>query len=186
MRQSDDESLVRRALAGDMAAYGELVHRHQGWVFALCLRMMGGRQDAEDMSQEVFLRAFRKLDRYDAQRPFGPWLRKVAVNLCLNALRRPAAHEVPFEEGWDWAPEEALGDPEREQSRRDERRRVRRALMELPPEMRAVIELRHFQGMRYAEIAQTLGISLHLVKVRLFRARRRLARALTAEAEADG
>jgi RNA polymerase sigma-70 factor (ECF subfamily) len=186
MDRSSDDNLARRALAGDVGAYGELVRRHQGRVFAICLRMMGNRQDAEDMSQEVFIRAFEKLDRYDPERPFGPWVRKVAVNICLNALRGRGRKEVAYQEGWDWDQESARGNPEREQRRQEERLQVQRALMALPAEMRAVIELRHFQGMRYAEMAETLGISLDLVKVRLYRARRRLAKTLTREADGYG
>ena len=82
----DDADLARRARRGEAAAYGELVRRHQQAVFNVCYRLLGHRQEAEDAAQEAFLRAYARLETFDLSRPFGPWMRRVAANLCLNHL----------------------------------------------------------------------------------------------------
>lgn len=178
MDPPSDRNLAVRARRGDAAAYGELVQRYQTSVFNVCYRMMGNRQEAEDMSQESFLRAYDRLATFDPARPFGPWIRRVAANYCLNrlALRRPVT--LPLEDEH----EVSQGTPRRQveyaAEAADRAREIRSALMRLTPHYRAVIELRHFQELSYNEIAQLLGISLPQVKSHLFRARKLLGEIL--------
>jgi RNA polymerase sigma-70 factor (ECF subfamily) len=177
MHDGTDRSLVFRSRGGDGEAYGELVVRYQASVFNVCLRMMGERREAEDLMQDTFVRAHARLRTFDEQRPFGPWIRRVATNLCLNRLKRKQSLDVPFGqlaeriEGRSVSPEKSL-------IKRERQLRVREAILGLPPHYRAVIELRHFQELSYAEIGRELGIPLSEVKSHLFRARKMLAKRL--------
>lgn len=178
MPELEDGVLVRRVRQGDLEAYGELVRRYQGSVFGVCYRLMGERQEAEDLAQDAFLRGYQRLDSFDLAYPFGPWIRRVAANLCLNRLQRrhPVTVELDEESGWQGA---STGpSPESATVRREQAEEVRAAILALPPVYRAVIELRHYQDATYDEIARTLDLPLSDVKSHLFRARRMLSRRL--------
>lgn len=134
--------------------------------------MLGNRQDAEDITQEAFLRAFRAMRSFDPGRPFGPWIKKITVNLCLNHLERKT--ELPLDPDGMRMDLDPSNPPEGEIEARDQSARVRGELLRLPPRYRAAIELRHFQELSYAEMAEVLHCSLSQVKSDLFRARRML------------
>lgn len=177
MSDSDERELVGRAQHGETAAFGELVRAHQASVFNVCLRLMGERAEAEDAAQEAFIRAFGRLNTFQPERPFGPWMRRVAANLCLNRLeaRREA---MPLDEERDEAAEPT---PEAARVQAEQTQAVRAALATLPPHYRAVVELRHFQELSYDEIAAELNLPLSDVKSHLFRARKLLAEKLQRE-----
>jgi RNA polymerase sigma-70 factor, ECF subfamily len=176
MSSSDEGGLARRVRTGDREAFGELVRLHERAVFNVAYRMLGNTRDAEDAAQDTFLRAYRFFDRYDPGRPLGPWLRKMAANLCLNRIE--AAHPAAeFDEEATAAPDPHPG-PEAQLLIRDRERLIRAALLKLPPRLRLVIELRHFQDLSYEEIAAELGRPLSDVKSDLFRARQVLAERL--------
>ncbi len=177
MPSPTDQELVLRVRRGDRQAYGDLVRRYQGSVYNLCYRLLGERGAAEDLAQEAFLRGYRRLDTFDAGRPFGPWIRRVAVNLCLTHRKKRAPAPASLNPEMDCAAEGARP-PEARLEEAEEARRVRAALRQLTPVQRAVIELRHFQDMTYEEIAAALGLPLNTVKSHLRRARRALARLL--------
>jgi RNA polymerase sigma-70 factor (ECF subfamily) len=181
MSDESDAELVLRTRSGDIQAFGELVRRYQTSVFNVCYRMAGERREAEDLAQEAFLRAFRRLSSYDESRPFGPWMRRLAANLSLNALQRKAPSEVPLVEEQESDPGHGLGMPEPMTLQNERAAAVRRAIQGLPPHFRAVVELRHYQGMSYAEIAESLSLPMSDVKSHLYRARRQLAQALEAD-----
>lgn len=176
-----DQALVLRTRTGETDAFGQLVRRHQASVFNVCYRMCGNRGEAEDLAQETFIRAFRRLETFDPGRPFGPWIRRVAANLCYNHLGRRTPRLVPFED-WQQPLEPARpGNPEAILAAAEQAAAVRAAILALPPPYRAVIELRHFQGLSYQEIAEALDTSLSQVKSHLFRARKSLAQQLGKE-----
>lgn len=156
--------LAVRAQNGDEAAFAELVRRYQGAVFRLALRITGDRADAEDAAQEAFLRAWRAMGRFDPERPFGPWVLRIAANRALTKVerRRP---QTSLEEAAHVA--ETTRDPM-------DGERLRQALGNLPPLDRAILSLRYEDGLSVADIAGTLGILEGAAKVRLFRARERL------------
>jgi RNA polymerase sigma-70 factor (ECF subfamily) len=184
MESSPDRDLVEQTRRGRVDAYGELVRRYQTSVFNVCYRMLGERQEAEDLAQDAFLRAYQRLETFDVGRPFGPWIRKVAVNLCLNSLQRHRPPRLPLDEEYDDPVDTDQPDPADLHERADQAVRLRREMAALPAHYRAVIELRHFQDMTYEEMAKALTISIGDVKTHLFRARRLLARRLRgAEAE---
>jgi len=172
-----ERALVERTRRGDVHAFGELVRRYQQSVFNVCYRMFGQRQDAEDMTQEAFIRAFQRLETFDLERPFGPWIRRVAANLCLNQLKRRRESRLQLDDEFDRPANDGIG-PEAKQELRETAAQVRAAILELPTHYRAVVELRHFQEMNYREIAQELKLPLNTVRSQLFRARKMLAKRL--------
>ncbi len=178
MEEPTDRALVLRTRQGDVDAFGELVRRYQTSVFNVCYRLLGERREAEDLAQEAFLRAFRRLHTFDADRPFGPWMRRVAANLCLNHLSRASPPRLPLQDETDLAAGSTERIPEAVRLRGERAEMLRQAILELPAHYRAVIELRHFHEMRYAEISQALGIPVSDVKSHLYRARRKLAERL--------
>lgn len=183
-----DAQLIRRVLAGEQAAYRPLVERHQTAVFNAAYRLLGQRDEAADISQEAFLRAYRALETVALDRPLAPWLCRIAINLALNRLkqRRPTvslddagltAGAGPLEIA------DATAEPQGQVLAQERQAALRQALVALPPEHKAVIELRHFQEQSYDEMAETLGLSLATVKSRLFRARRQLRQILEKRGE---
>ena len=178
MSDASDSELVLRTRSGEVQAFGELVRRYQDSVFNVCYRLAGERREAEDLTQEAFLRAFRRLAAYDESRPFGPWMRRLAANLSLNQLQRKAPTELPLEEEQEWVPGHAGGMPEPSAIQHASGPRPCGGPCNLPAHYRVVIELRHYQGMSYAEIAEALTMPLSDVKSHLYRARKQLAQAL--------
>jgi len=167
---TDDSELFRRAIRGDRDAFGDLVIRHQTAAFHVAYRMLGNREDAEDITQEAFLRAFRSLRSFDPNRPFEPWLKKITVNLCLNHLERK--RDLPLDPERMIMEKDPASPMETRIEARDRSRLIRRELLRLPPRYRAAIELRHFQELSYTELAEALGCPLNQIKSDLFRARR--------------
>jgi RNA polymerase sigma-70 factor (ECF subfamily) len=173
--------LVSRCLSGDTHAVVELVDRFRGQVFGLCLRMLRHREDAEDMTQEAFVRAIRNLGRWDPQREFTPWLLAIAGNRCRTLMaarmRRPPG-SIPVEALADRTP-----DPWGERSLCEE---VQRALAGLRDEYRTAFLLFHEQELSYQEIAAALNCPLGTVKTWVHRARRDLARELIRRGVVEG
>jgi RNA polymerase sigma-70 factor, ECF subfamily len=166
----DVPDLVRRSLSGDQTAMASLIERFRGQVFGLCYRMLGQRQDAEDMTQESFVRAFRSLKGWDCRREFRPWLLAIASNRCRSFLATRARLPKPTAE-WDHV---ADGRPDPRESR-DVAEEVRLALGSLREEYRQALVLFHEQQMNYAEIGEVLGCPEGTVKTWVHRARRELA-----------
>lgn len=162
--------LVRRCLAGDQGAMVELVARYQGPIYGLCFRMLGQRQDAEDMTQETFLRALRNLASWDPTRDFEPWLFAIAGNRCRTLLatrkRRPAAQSLG-----DESP--AADDPDL-QAARNLAEEVQLALDGVRDEYRQAFVLFHEQELSYAEIAAAMDCPVGTVKTWIHRARKDL------------
>ena len=179
-----DRQLVAQALGGRPDAYGELVRRYQAAVYNVAFRLVGERQEALDVAQDAFVRGFHALRTFDQERAFGPWIARVATNVALAGLQRRRVMAVSFGRifGADGDEREVLpapGDgPEEEFVAAERGAELRRAILALPPQYRAVIELRHFQELSYEEIAATVGIPLSDVKSHLFRARRMLREAM--------
>jgi RNA polymerase sigma-70 factor (ECF subfamily) len=186
-----DRQLITLVLRGRPDAYGELVRRHQSAVYNAAYRLVGDRQEALDLAQDTFVRAYSALGSFDTARPFGPWICRIAVNTALNWLQRRRVPTVPLAGGTiddadqDYIP--ALADdtsePERVYLAAESQALLRDAILSLPANYRAVVELRHFQDLSYDEIAAALGIPLSDVKSHLFRARRMLRERLERENE---
>lgn len=161
--------LVNRCLAGDQPSFGELVQRFRGQVYGLCFRMLGQREDAEDATQETFLRVVRNLHRWDPTRAFEPWLLTIAGNRCRTRLakrmRRPGTLSL------DYPVEDQSVELARAKLLNEE---VDLALKHVREEYRQAFLLFHKREMCYAEIAETLDVPLGTVKTWVHRARREL------------
>jgi RNA polymerase sigma-70 factor (ECF subfamily) len=185
-----DSSLVRRAQAGDLAAYEELVRRHQHRVVALAGRLLRGSEDAEDVAQQVFIKAYLSLRRFDLRSKFSTWLYKIAVNECWNHLRRKKARPLVYEADLTEDQTERLRLLATSSPSANPEQRARVAdllewlLQQLDPRDRLMLELKETQGFSIEEIAELLGLNANTVKVRLFRARARLMRAYRQRLEA--
>jgi RNA polymerase sigma-70 factor (ECF subfamily) len=176
-----DIALAVRARDGDEAAFGELVRRHERRVFRIVYRMLRDRDQAEDVTQITFVRAFRSLHRYKDEFDFHPWLYRIAVNAALTQIdRRKRERKVDIDD----VPERHLPHPTHEESpleetgRRELLERLDRAVRLLPEDQRAVFLLRTAEGLSYDEIARTLDIPRGTVMSRLSRAREALRRHL--------
>jgi RNA polymerase sigma-70 factor (ECF subfamily) len=162
---SEEAGLVRRCLRGEPEAVRELVDRFQAEVFGLCLRLLNHRQDAEDVTQEVFLRVFRSLRRWDAARPLRPWIIGITVNRCRTWMAQRSRRPELVDYLQDIAPAPPPDDSA------ELLREIYRALHQLRPEYRSVFLLFHEQGQPYEEIATALKRPVGTIKTWLHRAR---------------
>ncbi len=176
MLSTDERGLILRAAEGDRDAFSKIVCRHQQAVFNVAYRLLNNVQDAEDAAQETFVRAYQFLNKFDTERPLAPWLKRIAVNVCLNRLEG-VKHASSLDEELAPASDPNPG-PEALTVKRDREERIRFELRRLPPRYRAVIELRHSQELSYEEIAKELKRPLTDIKSDLFRARKLLAERL--------
>ena len=190
-READDASLVRRCLKDDPNAFRLLVEKYQAEVYGTALRILRRPEDAEDLTQETFLRAFRALGRYDPTRPFGAWLHTIVARLCIDHHRRNRAKLISLtqpEEGTSGEERtidlEDPGDlPDEVAARSELAERLEALVAELPPDSRAAILLRHQQDLPYEEIARVLGVPLGTIKARIHRARIMLKEKLLAQGD---
>lgn len=174
MSRPGDNELVQATLAGDGQAYDELIARYERPVYNVALRVTGNIEDAMDATQAAFLKAFDHLSKFDPTRRFFSWIYRIGVNEALNVVRtRGRFVDLETE------PQHGRADPERLCWANEAGRAIEQALTELTPDYRAVIVLRHLQGLSYEEIAEVTGVSSKKVKSRLFTARRELRRTLT-------
>jgi RNA polymerase sigma-70 factor, ECF subfamily len=170
---NDDQAAIKRVLGGDSAAYTELVDRYQRRLLGLLEHACGNRHEAEDLAQETFTRAYRKLELYSGQSQFYTWLCRVAMNLLISQRRRKKIENQLPREGFEAALGEkgAMGLAEDKVEREEVRCQVQQAIAMLDDERRAVVLLRDFDGMDYDAIAETLEIPVGTVRSRLHRAR---------------
>ncbi len=157
----------------------EIVREHSARVYRLAYRLTGNRHDAEDLTQETFVRVFRSLDSY-VPGTFEGWLHRITTNLFLDQVRRRKRirMDVTGDESAAWPSVDALSSPERAYEHGNLDSDVQRALDALPPEYRAAVVLCDIEGLSYEEIAVTLGIKLGTVRSRIHRARARLRESL--------
>ena len=171
----DDQALIASALAGRGEAFGELVARYERAVYNLAVRTLRDRTEAEDATQEAFLRAYRALGSFRPGAKFSTWIFTICYRLCCDRLakrKRFSGNELP-----DRADPSA--GPALLAERSDEARRLRTAIDALPEKYRTVITLYHLQGKQYEEIASVLNLPLGTVKTHLFRAKEQLRKALS-------
>ncbi len=180
-----DELLIRRAQRGDADAFEQLLLEHQKNVYNLCYRMAGNPDDAMDLSQETFLRAWRCLDQYQFASAFSTWLYRLCSNICIDFLRRrrrqqtvPLTFEDADGEEQTYAVPDVQPLPEEQVELKLTRETLAAAMAQLLPEHRAVLQLRVVNEMSYEQIADVLDIQIGTVKSRLSRARNQLKKIL--------
>ncbi|HEY0510799.1 MAG TPA: sigma-70 family RNA polymerase sigma factor [Thermoanaerobaculia bacterium] len=182
-----DAELAASALRGSQDAYRELVKRFERPVYSLVLRMVQDAATAEDLAQEVFVKAFRRLDTYDPRWKLSSWLFKIAHNATIDHLRRGVPETVPLESGKDdergslaaVLADEATENPQAAAERRDLARSLERAIGRLRPEYRQAVLMFYVHGASYQEICEVTGQPLGTVKTNLHRAKKELAQTMT-------
>lgn len=173
----EDSQLVKEFQAGSERAFNELVHRHRKEVYYLALGMVGNHDDAEDLAQEAFVRAYQSLSKFRGESKVYTWLYRITVNLCLNHLRtRRVRSFVGLEKIEAVTPSADETDAPAELAELSET--ARQAIQALPDKQRAVFVLRHFQGLPHAEIARIMGREEGTIKANYFQAVRKLRKAL--------
>ncbi len=185
-RRGDDELMVLSG-RGDVAAFAELLDRHQGAVHRYCWRIFRNHHTAEDLTQEFFVKLFRNAARYEPEGHFVTYMYRVLTNLCFDALRRrkrrhrteSAQLDPVASEGTELEPLAPPADLDAGLVAAEAKAAVHGAMAELPVTVRKCVELREFEGLRYREIARVLDLSLNEVKVLLHRGRKLLARELS-------
>jgi RNA polymerase sigma-70 factor (ECF subfamily) len=168
LREADDHGLVQAFQAGRVEAFDLLVERHRRTVYQLCYRFVGNHEDAADLAQDVFVRAFTGLTRFKGDSSIRTWLYRVSVNVSLNRVtaKRPTTEPI---DAHDHADRRAV-DPLDAVSRGEQAARVRQAIRRLPPKQRATLVLRVYQDLSYEEIARVLGGTVGAVKANFFHA----------------
>ena len=185
MGDADEEQVwVLQSRKGDHAAFESLIRAHQRMVHSLTFRMTGSTADAEDLAQETFIRAYRQLDSYRGTAKFSTWLYRIAVNACLNWRKREARREQVHT---NWAESGTARQTETKSlvDTDELSQSVQAALLKLPAKQRAAIVLTIYDGHNHAEAAQILGCSETTVSWRVFAARRKLKRLLSAKGGRD-
>ena len=181
-----DRELVERCQRGDLYSYEILVNRYRQRVYGLAYSMLRNEQDATDLSQETFVKAWQAIRGFKRNASFYTWLYRITTNLCIDFVRkRDRRPTVPFEEAVDpdadadvEVPPSNQPLPTDEAQRKELREQIDAALQELSPEHRAVIQLREYDGLEYAEIAKVVGCSIGTVMSRLHYARKNLQKLL--------
>ncbi len=188
MTRAEEAALIERVLGGETDAFEPLVTENQSRVYHLALKMLSDPEDAYDVSQEAFLKAFTSLKSFKGESSFSSWLYRIAANLCLDQLRsrkKQKTASLVYLDDEETEQELQLPDlryePASELERRELRRAIDAALDKLPAQSRSILLLREASGLSYSEIGRTLGLEEGTVKSRLFRARAKLAKILRDE-----
>jgi RNA polymerase sigma-70 factor (ECF subfamily) len=181
---------VARALAGDERAYAHLLNRYRSRVYGLAVRMLQSRDDASDIAQEAFVRAFQALATFDPTKSFGAWIARITANLCIDHYRRRRAVLVPLDAPPDAERNELKRElpdqtllPDERVARSEQAAQIASLVEALPPRYRMVVALRYQEDLAYEEIADILKLPLGTVKARLHRAHHLLKRRLDPKGE---
>ena len=180
-----EKDLIQKARKGDQDAFGQLVLAHQNKVYTICVHMVGDREEAADLAQEAFLKAWRSLSGFQGESSFATWMHRLTTNICLDYLRKQARRQnistaVSLDDedsGWSEPPDHSQ-DPQHRLEREERKQALVRALKELPDHHRQIILMREVSGLSYQEIALALKLDPGTVKSRIARARMALRKIL--------
>ena len=189
LQRTEDDELIRAAQAGDRSAFDSLVRRYDRSVLRLALHMLGHEQDAQDVHQEAFIKAYRHLANFRFECSFYTWLYRIVTNLCLDQLRRRKSRREDPSTALDSSGDEmdllanisderAMANPARELERKVMSEAINEALTHLTPRERMVFELKHYQGLKLRTIGEMLSTTEETAKNTLFRATRKLRASL--------
>lgn len=167
--ETPDIEVIRKCLDGDRESFSMLVARYKKLIYSVVYNMMSDKEEVNDISQEVFLRIYKSLDRYNPEYKFSTWSVRIATNLCLDILRKKKAETIPMEEvegvsGNTETPEDRL-------VRAEQSRKIREAIESLPEKYRIPVVLFHQNGLSYEEMTKVLNEPMTIIKNRLYRAR---------------
>jgi RNA polymerase sigma-70 factor, ECF subfamily len=177
----DERTMIRQAQKGDKAAFEILVHRHQHRVFAVARGILKRQEDVEDVAQQVFVKAYFSLKRFDQRAAFSTWLYKITVNECWDLLRKRKARPLVYESDFSEEQSRQYAATDREATKGPDtgdrmamRQQLETMLSQLDKRDRAMLILKEVEGFSVEEIADSMGLNANTVKVRLFRARKRI------------
>lgn len=181
----DDSILISQALKGEQTAYGQLLKKYQGAIFSFIYKIIQEKNDAEDLAQETFIKAFSSLPLFNNEFAFSTWLFKIASNNCIDYLRKKRLKTYSIDkpiESKDGTVPHDLPDPfinpETEYIESERRSQIDRAIARLPKKYQVIIVMRHKEEKSYEEISEALHIPIGTVKARIFRAREKLKKLL--------
>ena len=188
-----EQELVARARAGDQAAFEQLLLDNQNRVYTLAFRMVNDREEAADLAQEAFLKAWQGLPSFQGDSSFGTWMHRLITNVCIDWLRKqkrrkeiePVGSLDDDEAGWT-EPADPEQDPQKQLERSERSRAVERGLAALPDHQRQILVMRELSGLRYQEIGQALELDIGTVKSRIARARLALRKILLEDGNFSG
>ena len=184
-----DELLLRRACKGDVQAFEELMQSHESRIYAIALRMMGNREDAQACAQEAIVRIYRAMGSFKGQSALATWIYRITMNTCLDELRRRKARKVTSLDSLvdnGWSPTDTGDTPEEHGLRVEKQNALKQAIQSLPDDMRAAIILRDVKGYSYDEIASILDANVGTIKSRISRGREKLREILSKQSELFG
>ncbi|MCX6246313.1 MAG: RNA polymerase sigma factor [Bacteroidetes bacterium] len=175
MKFQDDNETIGRVLSGDVAAYASLVTKHKSLVFSIILKVVNNREDAEEISQDVFLKAYQSLGTFERKSKFSTWLYRIAYNAAISKTRKKKVEMVPIEESviTNYSTDE-VGRNMNEMDENDRQRVLEKALLRLPEEDNLLITLFYKNENSIDDISEITGLSVSNVKVRLHRIRKKL------------
>ena len=178
MTDQNEARLVKRAKQGDMHAFEELIIQHEKIVYNVALRMMNHSEDAKDISQEVFLKAYRNIGNFDERSQFSTWIYRITANTCIDEMRKRKGRQ-------SFSLEEELESEEGSMLREEQKSEILQALESLSPEHKVAVILRDIKGLSYEEIAEILELTLGTVKSRISRGRNQLKQEILKLREQD-
>lgn len=175
-QQQADVTLIAACQQGDPRAYRHVYELYKDRIYGLCRNMSGNDEDAADLTQDVFISAFKNIQSFRMEAAFGTWLYRIAVNRCSKELRRFRPDQRSYEEmeAVDLAPPSRAPGPEAQLLRKETNQRVEAAIARLPESLRTIFVLGTIEGMRYREIANVVNCTEDAVKMRMHRARKRV------------
>jgi RNA polymerase sigma-W factor len=183
--KEENQSLIKKALAGDQAAYDGLMKRYHHGIYVMIYQMIKNREETEDLVQETFMKAFHALRKYNEQYAFSTWLYKIAYNSCIDTLRKRKLKTMPLDRPIQHSDGESVQElrddstsPERHYLAAEKQGFIQEAIDSLPEIYREVIRLRHQEERSYEEISDMLNLPIGTVKARIFRAREVLKKKL--------
>ncbi len=181
-----DLKTIRRCKRGEEAAFAEILGRYRGAIYNLCYRMTRNAEDARDLGQEVFIKVFSLLDRFDESYAFSSWLFRIATNHCIDHLRRNRLRFLSLDGGvgqdgeeYEFQLPDSGPEPDAVLQRKEALERLEEVIDDLPPHYKAITLLRHDQELSYEEIAEVLSLPLGTVKARIHRARQQIQQMLS-------
>jgi RNA polymerase sigma-70 factor (ECF subfamily) len=177
--ETPDADLVKRCLGGESDAFAELIARYKRLIYNIIYNMINNREEINDIAQEVFIRIYKSLDKYNPEYKFSTWSVKIATNYCLDILRKKKIEAIPIDEAIGVSSN--LGTPEEDYLKKEKRERINYELSKLPDKYRIPLILFHKNGLSYEEISQVLNEPMSIIKNRLYRARLMLKEVLSSE-----
>ncbi len=173
MSREDDNFFVEEVLSGKTRAYAELVNRHKDMVFTIAIGLLHIREEAEEVSQDVFLKAYQALNKFKKQAKFSTWIYRIAYNECISSLRKKKLNQVSLDEN-KMNFSDSLFTEDNDGNEDEKHRMLREVLMDLPKEDKTIILLYYFESLSIGEISVITSLSKSNIKIRLFRIRNKM------------